>query len=379
MAYNVIRKKIIASNIFNCSDLTDFISSIIYVMPFKGVSMSRFYMCKLDGFRFLTKLCFYRKTPPEIYGKVSKNVIPHIDAEINILKIFKEKFIDTNITPCILELIVAKVCEGISKIVPKERVCERLMLDYSESVPEDDIDQLMCKYYDLVKNDLAHDKCAFLVLDKCDMNIDDYLRKSVNTPVSMAVFKSLLFMIIYTIYAINQVYPRFRHYDLHTENIMLRFDPSYKFRATNPKFLVFMIDGEQYSVPYFGIIPKIIDFGYSSLPEEGIVSNATEDRVQMYFRSDNDLLFLFHFIHYTLSHTGGDKLGRVDKLLTKLEPNRTYIHYNTEHIRKVANKIPTYEQMVKNRAFAEYKKYKPPKNQIYNEFTPVSEFTRAKK
>jgi serine/threonine protein kinase len=335
--------------------------------------MSRFYICEFEGIRFLTKLCFYRKTPPEIYGKVSKNVVAHIDAEINILKIFRDRLLRKNITPCILELVYEKVCENLDKIVPKEKICERLMLDYRDTIPEDDVEQLLCKYDDLVKNGLAHNKCAFLVLEKCDMSLDDYLRKSINTPVSMAVFKSLLFQIIYTMYAIKQIYPGFRHYDLHTDNIMLKFDSNYKFKATNPKFLVFHIDGEQYSVPYFGIFAKIIDFGFSSLPEENIVSNATDDRIQMYFRSDNDLLFLFHFIHYTLSHTGGDKLGRVDKLLSSLEPNRSYVQHYTEHIRRIAHKIPTYEQMVKNKVFDEYTKYKPIKSQIYNEFTPVDD------
>jgi hypothetical protein len=165
--------------------------------------MSRFYICEIDGIRFLTKLCFYRKTPPEIYGKITKDVVAHIDAEINILKVFKENIIDKNISPCILELVYEKVCTSLSKLAPKENVCERLMLDYRESIPEDDVEQLLCKYNDLIKNGLAHDKCAFLVLEKCDMSLSDYLKRSINTPVSMAVFKSLLFLIIYTMYVIN--------------------------------------------------------------------------------------------------------------------------------------------------------------------------------
>lgn len=372
MPYGTVKKKISVSNIFNCSNLSNFISSIVQILPFKGASMSRFYICEYEGIRFLTKLCFYRKTPPEIYGKVSNKVIPYIDAEINILKLLKEKIIDKNISPCILELVYEQICTNINKLTPRDKICESLMIDYKDTVPEDDVEQLICKYNDLVKNGLAHDKCAFLVLEKCDISLDEYLRKSINTPVSLAVFKSLLFMIIYTIYAINCIYPGFRHYDLHTENIMLKFDPNYRFKATNPKFLVFTINNEKYSVPYFGIIPKIIDFGMSKLPEEGVISNAVEDRAQMYYRSENDLLWLFHWIHYTLSLTGGDKLGRVDKLLSRLEPNRTYVHYYTEYIRKIANKIPTYEQMINNKIWNEYKKFDVPKNQIYNEFTPVN-------
>jgi hypothetical protein len=152
---------------------------------------------------------------------------------------------------------------------------------------------------------------------------------------------------------------------------MLKFDQGYKFKASDQKFLVFIIDGVKYYVPYFGIIPKIIDFGFSSLPEENIVSNAVEDRAQMYFRSQNDLLLLFHWIYHILKQSGGDKLGRIDKILQHLEPNRTYVQYYTEYIRKVESQIPSYEDMVKNRVWTEYKNSKVKDRQIYAEYTPV--------
>ncbi|SIP86129.1 Putative serine/threonine-protein kinase [Pacmanvirus A23] len=371
MSHNAVRRKLEASELFNCSDLTEFIATIIQILPYKGISMSRFYKCEYEGVRFLTKVCFYRKEPFEIYGKGSKNVMPQTDAEINILKTFKKKLLDTNITNCILEIVFHKICTDVSKLSPKEKMCDHLMIEYDDNIPEDDVNQLMCKYNDWVKDDLAYNKCAFVILEQCDMSLDDYLRKSINTSVSMAVFKTLLFQIIYTMYAINKIYPKFRHYDLHTDNILLKFDPNYKFRATNPKFIVFHMGGDEYSVPYFGIIPKIIDFGFSSLPEEGYVSNATEDRRIMFERSDNDILLLFRFIYLRLAASGGDKLGRVDKLMSQLEPNRAYVHYYPAYIRKIQHKIPTYEQMVKNKVFDEYKKFKPTKGQIYNEFAPV--------
>jgi serine/threonine protein kinase len=365
-----------ANSFFDCSNLDDFVDSIVQALPFKGSSQSRFYNCEVDGVRFLTKLCFYRKTNAEIYGRITRGVVPHIEAEINILRILRQKITEHNLSPCILEMVGFKICDGLAKITPRDKYCEQMVLDQHDLSPQSDVEQLMCKYVDLVRSGLAHDKCAFLVLDKCDMTFDDYLCKSINTPVSMAVFKSLLFQIIYTIYVIHRIYPKFRHYDLHTENIMLKFDSNYKFKATNPKFLSFPVGGHNYLVPYFGIIPKIIDFGFSVLPEEGVVSNIIDDRLTMYYRSDNDILFLFHWIHLTLAHTGADKLGRVEKLLSRLEPNRAYVQYYTEYIRKISNKIPTYEQMITNPVWDEYKKIKIPKHQIYNAFDSVDILSR---
>ncbi len=372
MPRGTINKKIKAIDLFNCADLSSFIASIVQVMPYRGVSMSRFYLCELEGIRFLTKMCFYHKTSIEIYGDVPGNVIPHIDAELNILRILNSKIVSKNISPCIIELVYSTTCEGISKVAPKDTVCDKLFIEDRIATPDEDIAQHLCRYKDLIKNGLAHDKCAFLVLDMCDMSLEDYLYKGTTAAINAAIFKSLLFQIVYTVFAITRLYPKFRHYDLHTENIMLKFDPEYKFKANDPRFLVFTVDGAKYTVPYFGIIPKIIDFGFSSLPEEGIVSNATEDKHRMYGRAQNDLLFLFHWIHHRLRYADSSKQSIINNILKALEPNGTYIQYHTEYIRKVADSIPTYEQMVKNHIWDEYRRHEVPKKQVYNEFAQVT-------
>ena len=43
-------------------------------------------------------------------------------------------------------------------------------------------------------------------------------------------------------------------------------------------------------------LPKIIDFGFASIPEKGIISNITEDKSMSFYRSKNDLIFLFHAV-----------------------------------------------------------------------------------
>lgn len=355
------------SKVFDCSDLSNFIASIVEILPFSGFSMSRFYTCEVQGVRFLTKVCLYSKSANEIYAKPRSDLMPHPDAEISILKLFKKKFIDEGVTPCILELAYVKVCNDLSKLVPSDEVCKRLTLEYRVA-PEDDVLQYICKHHDLVRNDLAHNRCAFLVLERCDMSLDTYLQHSISTPLSVVVFKALLFMIIQTFYAIKKVYPKFHHYDLHTDNIVLKFDRDYKFKPTKPRFLLYHIADEEYYVPYFGIIPKIIDFGFSTVPEEGIISSATEDKHIMFYRSKNDMMFLFYHIYHVVATSGRERLDRIDKILCALEPTRSYVHFYTEHIRKIEDQLPTYEDMIKNNVFHEYKKYRAKPNQIYKTY-----------
>jgi hypothetical protein len=371
MAHAAISKKVEASNIFNCSDLQPFIDSVQTIMRYSGQSGSRFFMCEYEGYKFLTKFCIYKKHYIELSGIKQSGTVQPTDAEIRILKIFKEKFIETNITPCIIELIYDKVCEKMIKLYPSYSRCEELIISDVQT-PRDEIEQTVCNYVDLINNDLAFDKCAFLVLEKCDITFAEYINKSINTPVSLAVFKSLLFQIIYTIYAISIVYPEFRHGDFHADNIVLMFDPMYKFKFTNPKCLIYHIDDNVYSVPYFGIIPKIIDFERSTLPEEGINNVFMEDKWAKYYTIKNDLLVLYGSIYEIVVHAGTDKFGRVDKILSSLDPDRMHTHTHPEYIRTHEREIPTYKQMATNKIFDEYKQFKAPISQIYKEFTPVS-------
>lgn len=355
------------SKVFDCSDIHNFTSTIVEVLPFFGYSKPHFYTCEVQGVRFLTKMCLYRKSISELYVKSGKNVIPQNDAEVRILQLFKKKFIERGITPCILELEYVKICEDMSKLIPDEDTCNRLTLDMRVT-PEEEPLLHICKHADLIKRGLANNKCSFLVLERCDISIDIYLQRNINMPVSVTIFKSIIFMIIYTLFAITRTYPGFHHYDLHTGNIMLKFDRNYKFKPNKPMFLVFQFDGEEYHVPYFGIIPKIIDFGFSVVPEEGIISDVTEDKNIMFTRIDNDVILLFHHIYHIVDMYGADRLEWIDKIFRALDPTRSYVHFYTEYIRKIESELPTYEDMIKNKVFNDYKKYRGTADQIYKTY-----------
>ena len=158
--------------------------------------------------------------------------------------------------------------------------------------------------------------------------------------------------------------------DLHTENVMLKFDTDYKFQISSPKFLNFTINGSEHAIPYFGIIPKIIDFGFAEIPEENIISDATDIQV-LYYRSDNDLIFLFNHILSTLNMVGSSSRDAINDLFSKLDPTKSYVKYYTPHVRRIQDSIPTYEQMVTNSTWEEYKNTKVSKKQIHKKYTPL--------
>jgi hypothetical protein len=319
------------------------------------------------------KLYMYTKDPPEIYEKRGKHTMLHADVEIAILKLFRKTIIEKNITPCILELVTEHICEGLDELTPTDKVCENLLTTSDDKSPATSVRQLLCAYQDMVRNGIAHDKLAFMVLERCDMSLDDFLLGTTETPVFAVIFKSILFQIIYTMYAINEIYPKFRHNDLHSDNIMLKFDQNYRFNPTDPKFLVFHVGGKTFNVPYFGIIAKIIDFGFSVLPEEGIISSMTEDRIMSYYRGRlyNDMMFLFYWIYRVLDASRDRKLMAVDKILSALDPDRNYVYQRPGHVHKIESTAPSYKDMVKNKIFDEYSKHTITQSQIYAEYSPV--------
>lgn len=353
MGKDKVEKETSPEDIFDCNDLSKFVSTISYTIPVRGYSRSKFYMCNFGGTRFLTKLSYYYKTMPELYGTVNKLVISQTDAEIKILNILNERIINTNISPCILELVYYMICGSVKSLTPGSDVCRNLKVDFRAIKPVEDIMDSMCRYWEQIKAGLAYNKCAFMVLDVCDMSFDDYLQKTPNTPASIGIFKSLLFQIIFTLFAITKIFPEFKHNDLHTDNIMLKIDNNYIFRADQPRFLSYSDGKRKYYVPYFGIIPKIIDFGFSVIPEAGIVSNIVDELTIMFRRPKSDILVLFHWIYRSLYMSNREKMRDVDRILRVLEPTATY---TSEHYYIEARDIDImpFSEMITNKIFAEY-------------------------
>lgn len=346
---NDVIKKEKLNKIFDCGTLKEFISSIIYVLPFRGWSGSRFFLCEISGKRFLVKMCLYKKSIYNLYlesalAKKAQTVQDQNDVEVQVLQLLRDKVIKPKVSPCVLELLYSKKCSSLSSVLPSAAKCERYITSEEGSV-EDSVYSILCQHQALIKNGLGYEKFCFLILERCDVTFYQYMEKYADNPISFAIFKSLLFQIVYTIHILNQVFPGFRHNDLHSDNIMLRIDHDFVLDPAKPQYLLFKDGSTQYVVPYFGIIAKLIDFGFVTMPSEGIRSDIVYDKFMMYFRPGRDLLRLFNDVHNTMPYEN------VDKLLYELEPTETYIHHYPDYIRKNMDKIADSHAMTKNKVW----------------------------
>ncbi len=337
MSKNIIDK------IFSCDDLSVFTDSIVTEFSFNGSSGSRFFLCERNTKRFLVKLSFHRKIAPENYGVVSSEYISPAEAEILILNHLKKHIIDRNYTFCILEILGQKTCSGKTA-----KMCASQSWDKNSLTSG--VIRSFCRYNGLINAGLAFDKFSIMMMERCDMTFSDYILSFTNSAINVAVFKSLIWQQIHCLWLLRKKYPNLRHYDLHDENWMILFDTNYVFSAETPQFLIYPTSKkDKFVVPYFGMIPKMIDFGYATLPEIGATNVITLDKEVMHYRVDNEILFLFHHIYYKSSPGHGNH-PEICAILESLDPTKSFVEYNTDHIRSLKN-IPTYEEMMYNKIF----------------------------
>ncbi len=333
---------------FDCNDLGKFAEIVGVVRAFGGNSQSMFFECGFKGKKFLTKLYFHRKTTIDVYRpEVAHNSQPPAEVEIKIMKLFKEQIIDKNLTPCIVELLYSKTCDKLKF----KKITE------STKLVADMIIKQITNHEDLVDNGLADPKYSFIVMEICDITLFDYLKKWTYSAINFAILKSIIFHIIYTMHIIVQIFPSFKHHDFHTMNIMIWVDKKYEYLANRPQFIQY----PGYAIPYFGIIPKIIDFGHSEIPDNNIHSSQLLDKDFLFFHRGTDI---FNFLHGIGSVLNDE---HIDDLLNKINPSISFLNYHSIDSKAV---VPPLSEMLKSIAFNEYSR-KIPAEWIYHEYSDI--------
>jgi hypothetical protein len=125
------------------------------------------------------------------------------------------------------------------------------------------------------------------------------------------------------------------------------------------------------------MIAKIIDFGFAVLPERGILSVASFDKIHMYHRSKNDIIFLLHHVYYAIQNKINGHI--IEEMINAIEPNKTYIEFYTSHIRDIENKIPSYGKMLKCAAFKLYHQEIPSHAKIIHDYRGGRDLNKNKR
>lgn len=357
--------RISVKTLFNCRNIHTFLSTVVTYLDIRGYSPSYFFVCKVDNVTFITKLVVYRKTTRELYEiakvapqlatKLGSNVklMHQADAEIRILEVLRDAFIYKDITPCILEMVFHKTCNNELPVTDRE--CQALIKQYvknSHLSHVQDVEYTFCEFASQIRAGIANNKYAFIVMEKCNYTLRVFVSKILIAPLGVDILKSLLFQLIFTLYAIKKVFPGFQHYDLHVDNVMIKVDPDYQFLNDRPTYLTFVVGKKQYNIPYFGFIVKIIDFGFSTIPELGIISDIVIDKTIMYNRYENDLHLTFKYINDMAQ--GTPVYQHIDDLLIRIEPSQVYKFPGPQYAREYIKETRSYAAMIDSGVFDDY-------------------------
>ena len=367
------------TDIFNCQNIDKFIDSIVQMMRMGGYSGGQFFTCMIEEHSYLVKLSLYYKNygefsraygrgKPEMVEDAPDGLMNSFDSEIKILNILKNKIINQNLSSCILELLDYQICEGIEALTPSEKKCDNLMTEnIRPSRYKDRVNLLFCQFKDLIAQGIAYNKISYLIMETYDMTFGAFLENHINSsPIHVEIFRSLIFQLIYTFYTIKRIYPKFYHGDLHVNNVMLLFDDLFKYVPSDAKYLKFWINNKPYYLPYFGIVIKVIDYGFSGIPEEGIVPYIRYDKFINTIRYfENDFLFFFSDIRK------GFNIPSINKMIEELDPGMFSVVFNPEFIRRNSDRVLSELQMLETRTFKDYRENVAREDQILQEFANV--------
>lgn len=371
---NYKTKSSVFDSLFSCSSLDSFISSIQVVLPYGGYSQSKFFICSWKGVTFLTKLVFYRKTIPELYleGAENTDAILGPDSEIAILEILKHEIINKNISPCILEIIYHKKCSSEVYSHINKKTCEVLV---KSAKPKQNIYEIVrsyfCWHYFMMTIKFDYKYFSFIVLEECGPSLRRYIN-SINSgdTIAVEILRSIFFQIVYTMHRIKKIYPKFKHNDFHSDNILLKFDPNFK-PLEPQKYLVFNDSSTTYVLPYYGVVAKIIDFGFSSIPELNIRSNIELDKYTMFTRTCTDMIFLLHDI---LRTTRAQEIDEVMDMLYQMDSGECFlssVFYMEENQHNIfstkADHSHEFSDVLERDIFDSYRNQPKPKN-IFHEY-----------
>jgi len=305
-------------NIINCNNLSQLSKLIIKEFNYGGSSQSLFYLCSIKSIYFLLKISFYYKSFYELNNEEKTDeYINSVDVEIEILKLLKE-FLDDKKTPCIIDIIYHKICDITN-------------YKYTKIENLENIEKNITRCLQLTEKKLSFPKCAFIILERCDMTLTTYLRKIIFNEINLEIFKSIIFHIIYALYQITKKYKTFKHNDLHSSNIMIKLNNYYSFNFTKMKFINYE---NKYYVPYFGLIPKIIDFGHASITEKNIMSSNEKTPEKQALSIDNDMYLLLHTVYQVYIKENNINANKLYEFLDLLDPTKMYINFDNYEINK---------------------------------------------
>ena len=355
---------------FSCEDIYAFLDLAKNEIFVDSFGLNRFFRCEYHKIPFMLKIAFQRISPVT-RGESGKNTrISHVEAEIKILTLIREKIIKKNYSPAFVEILHVIRCPGLSKITITPEECKRVnkgLLD----VMYDSITNTFCEMSQAARLKLCEDTYTYIAMEHCNHTLYKLLQYAgeSNEKWLVDVIKSAFFVILHGLYVIKALYPSFLHDDLHLGNIMFVYDSEFNhsIRKTG-QYCRYYVDGVSYDIPFYGLYPKIIDFGFSRIDEIAAISEQQGDKWYSFISDKNDVTTLLARAYRLNSGFKTRNSVKIMEFLGSLDPQETYLYVSAQIVKTLKPLIA--KDILLSRAFSKYRTLTPKKT-YYKSYDPL--------
>lgn len=302
-----------SSGFIQCGSLQKILGKTVNVLSnLESLSDAIILLIELGKQQYVVKLTPYKYNVFELQGaeKIRKNYVEEIDCENRILTILRDEILDSNVSPCIIRIVDFAVCKDFNGDFAKVKASGLTPGIYDSLVAWSY--RVSVGIYKAAYNLEMNEACAY--------TLGRYMKNYRDTPLDYVQLKSMLFMILYTLYRVKKLFPEFRHRDLHTGNILIMPAHDYVLETKNLQVLRF-VDKQlgTYEIPFFGLYPKIADFGHASIPEKDVRSVGEILMPEIRMIPSEDYISLMHRIWVE-----SRPRNLIGNLLSSIDPARVF-------------------------------------------------------
>lgn len=179
------------------------------------------------------------------------------------------------------------------------------------------------------------------------LTMHQYITEHIVGVMEVEIVRSMAALLIHGLYYLGQKLPDFRHGDLHLGNIMIQSFAGWVYSHDIPEYIQINIPGITLYVPYFGMMPRIIDFDYAESKSLNITPADPDRRPISIVDSD-----LMRFL-YSLFHVGPASIQAFVQSIGSWTQH--FREQNEKSIRQAIHPVPSAADCLSSPAFSQYR------------------------